>query len=166
MGAEQKQIQSFNGDEQIQLKQGSGRYNLFAKISDLLTYFGNSDNEVLTVSFNDKITLGTGSMATTPTNNTNTTAGFYVYGYPSLTLLTALKSYQWNTGGTTWGYGNGHGDSFTVEYKVSELPSGDDHIRVYCVVQGDAPGLANYSQVVPVGNGNQTLYFALDGVGA
>jgi hypothetical protein len=35
MSAFQKQVQEFNGEEQLQFKQGKGRFNMFAKLSDL-----------------------------------------------------------------------------------------------------------------------------------
>lgn len=38
MSYQSKQIQSFNGEEQLEFKQGKGRFNLFAKLSQLAAY--------------------------------------------------------------------------------------------------------------------------------
>jgi hypothetical protein len=61
MTAFKQQIQEFNGEEQLQLRQGVGRYNLFTTLDNLSVYLKNklglveANSETLYISIQDEI---------------------------------------------------------------------------------------------------------------
>lgn len=72
MSAEKKQIQSFNGKEQIELKQGPGRFNLFTTLEDLWTKYFKAKVEEATSPYT-KLVGQIDSLAETLTVFENTT---------------------------------------------------------------------------------------------
>jgi hypothetical protein len=159
MGAERKQIQTFNGSEEIELKQGNGRFNLFSKLSDIIAYIQTKINnttpiETLSVSFNDRIYNATGTLVSV--DNTNSTVSITLFSEPSNTVIATSSVYQ-----NPANWGTGLNPVFQTSYNTTTLPTGDTTILVYLELTGDSSS-AQYYRTVPIGKGNQTVYIDID----
>lgn len=74
MSAEKKQIQSFNGKEQIELKQGPGRFNLFTTLEDLWTKYFKAKTQDLIDASSSSYTVYTALIAQSGSNPPTETA--------------------------------------------------------------------------------------------
>lgn len=131
---------------------------MFGKLSDLkdwlATQLGSSNNETISVAFNNRIAGGTtGNLSQTP--NTNSDVAITIFSEPSNTVLISSGHY---VNPADWG--SGPSVIFQHTYDKTAL-AGDTSLLILLNLTGDS-ATAEYYKSVPIGKGNQTVDFELD----
>lgn len=173
MGSAQiKQIQEFNGEEQLQLKQGVGRYNLFTTLDSLAGFFKNkltslqADSETLHVSIQDAIVAAVGGNAIPATGNGTLGITISIVSLDSAgngTAITGAPNQGFNNVSNLALFSGGVFTSFT--YDPTVINPAHVAIGIYVVAANNVDSTQlQFRARVPFGKGNQTVQFFIQKV--
>jgi len=160
MSYQSKQIQSFNGEELIELKQGVGRFNMFTKLSALIEYFReqlgiSSSTETITVSVQEEVYASVGTSIPATDNGVLgiTVAIAAVDASGNTTSLASAPQQNFNN------ISLDYNDVFAeFTYNLSEIPEDTVNLLVYIVVINTVDGSQHtYIAKANYGKGNQLI---------